>query len=358
MEPSLIPNGPAVQDRAGAGSLMIDGKKMFGIKHWLELTAERARSEVLVALRDNPFSLGPWGETLSQLKPLFLKSTVNLASIPQSAASLVALDGESTISLDWTLPLNERCQEMLFKRIRIHYEKATAIVDDPQHRSKYRMAEADLMNLRNLVCVWDQIRQFMSSRVTRFNEMDAAFRSGNTCDHELSLVLEQRPQQFAVSFLPSAQQAAVDSVKKQEEVVTMEVQKQRQEVRDVKWKYFQAALQRDQEILSTIQAAPKRLDALRHRKQMRWRIEQSQIGETVVKNYMDRFLRCQFIDKMEHGQLLINEYRAYVVPGFNHHKLYCWATYLRHNYIWGGKMMYGVDNFHNLNIPHCITCIY
>jgi hypothetical protein len=105
MEPSLIPNGPAVQDRAGAGSLMIDGKKMFGIKHWLELTAERARSEVLVALRDNPFSLGPWGETLSQLKPLFLKSTVNLASIPQSAASLVALDGESTISLDWTLPL-------------------------------------------------------------------------------------------------------------------------------------------------------------------------------------------------------------------------------------------------------------
>ena len=99
--------------------------------------------------------------------------------------------------------------------------------------------------------------------------------------------------------------------------MTLEVQKQRQELRDAKWRYFQAALQRDQEILQTVQAAPKRLDALRHRKQMAWRVEQSQIGERIVKGYLEKHLRCDLVEKVEHGQLKVNEFRSFVVPGYD-----------------------------------------
>jgi len=300
------------EDRSGAGSLVIDGKKMFAIKHWMELTGDGARSQVQTALRDNPFQYGPWGETLSVLKPLFLKSVMNMASIPQSATSMSPLEGEATITLDWTLPMDEWSQEILFQRIRLHFDKATAIVMESQDRRRYRMNEQDLMNLRNLVCLWKQVREFLKTRIPNFEDLDSAIKTGNTMDQELQGVLEQRPHQFAVSFLPQAQQAAMETVKKQEEVVTMEVQKQRQELRDCKWKYFKAALLRDQELLATIQAAPKRLEALRHRKHMHWKVEQSQQGERVVNAYMTQCLRTENVEKVEHGQLKINEFRQFV----------------------------------------------
>ena len=64
----------------------------------MELTGDAARAQVLIALKDNPFQYGPWGEPLSMMKPLYLKSVVNLTSIPQTSASLVPLEGEATIT--------------------------------------------------------------------------------------------------------------------------------------------------------------------------------------------------------------------------------------------------------------------
>lgn len=55
------------EDRSGAGSLVIDSKKMFAIKHWMELTCDGARTQVQIALWGNPFQYGPWGEPLSVL---------------------------------------------------------------------------------------------------------------------------------------------------------------------------------------------------------------------------------------------------------------------------------------------------
>ena len=242
-----------------------------------------------------------------------MKSTVTLATVPQAATGMVPLEGEATLSVNWSLPMDEWSQEMLFRRIRLHFQKATAIVEDSQDRKKYRMSEEDLLGLRNLVCVWSQLRNFLSTRIPNYQALEAAITSGNTADQELQPLLEHRPCQFAPSFLPSSQQAAMDNVKKQEEVVTLEAQKQQLELRDLKWKYFKSALVRDQEILATIQAAPKRLEALRHRKQMAWKVEQSQQGERLVKAYMAKYLRTEFVEKMEHAQLKINEYRQFVV---------------------------------------------
>lgn len=301
-----------LQDRIGAGSLMIDGKKMFGIKHWMEQTADLAREQVMISLKDHPFAYGPWGEPLAIMKPLFLKSSMQWTSVPQS--TLTPLEGETTIPLDWSLQMGEDAQVLLFTRLRLHFDKATAIVSDPQDRRKYRMCESDLLTLRNLACLWDQVKAFLSTRIPNFKELGEMLMAGNAADHELMPVLDQRPAVFAVSFLPSAQQTALDNVKKQEEVVTIEAQKQRLELRDAKWKYFGAALARDQELLRTVQLAPQKLAALRHRKQMAHKLEQARIGERLVNSYLQKYLRSEVVEKVEHGQLKINEFRSFVAP--------------------------------------------
>ncbi|CAK9095526.1 Uncharacterized protein SCF082_LOCUS44871, partial [Durusdinium trenchii] len=302
-------------DRIGAGSLVIDSKKLWAIKHWMEQTCDAAREEVMISLKDNAFAFGPWGESLSIMKHLFMKSTIS--NLQCSTSSLSPLEGESTIPLDWTLPMWSHAQTMLFRRIRLHFEKATAIVEDAQDRRKYRMSESDLLSLRNVLCLWAQVRDFLSTRLPNFTSLEEALMKGNGADHELEQILQQRPAVFAVSFLPCAQQSALEDVKKHEEVVTLEAQKQRLELRDAKWKYFAAALNRDQQVLRMILSAPAKLEALKHRKQMAWRIEQAQVGERVVKSYLEKFLRCDVVEKMEHGQLKVNEYRSFVAATCN-----------------------------------------
>ena len=53
--------------------------------------------------------------------------------------------------------------------------------------------------------------------------------------------------------------------------------------------------------------------ALRHRKQMAWRLIQARNGEKLVKSYMDKFLRADIVPKVELAQQKINEFRSFVV---------------------------------------------
>lgn len=70
--------------------------------------------------------------------------------------------------------MDESAQEVLFQRIRLHFDKATAIVMESQDRRRYRMNEQDLMNLRNLICLWKQVRDFLKTRVPNFEDLDGS----------------------------------------------------------------------------------------------------------------------------------------------------------------------------------------
>lgn len=301
-----------MEDRSGAGSLAIDGKKLFAIKHWMESTCPKAHQEVQISLKDAPFAYGPWGEPLSLMKGIFLDSGAN--QVLAETQGMTPLANEATIPLDWNLTLKPASQEMLFRRVRLQFEKSTAIVDDVADKRRYRMGEEELMNLRNLLCIWSQVSEFCSSRLDGFDKFQEALTSGSSVDAEFADIMLHRPPIFALSFLPRAQVAAVDEIKKQEEVVTMEAQRQRFELREARWKFFTAALERDQEKLRQVQGAPEKLQALRHRKMMAFKMEQAKAGERVIRSYMEQFLRCELVEKMEHGQLKMNEFRAYVVP--------------------------------------------
>lgn len=299
------------KDRSGSGSLLIDGKKSWAIKQWLECTAKAAIGEVLIAMKDAPFQYGPWGEPLSQMKFLFVGSTA--PPLATGDADVIPAYDEATITIDWNLPLTEEAQAMLFRRIRLQFERSTAIVDEVQDRRKYRMAEEDLLLLRNLLTLWCQLRVFCSTRLPDFVTFEQGLLTGNHKDAELRELLECRPPSFAMSMLPCCKQAALKEIKQQEENATLEVEKQRLEVREARWKYFCSALERDQQMLLQVQSAPTKLEALRHRKAMAWRLEQSQHGEKIVKAYMQRYLRTEIVDKVEHAQQQVNEYRSFVV---------------------------------------------
>ena len=298
------------QDKTGAGSLLLDSKKQYAIKHWLEKTSERATQQVMISMRDAPFSFGPWGETFSILSWLFLESTVDLLSVPD--CGLVPAAHEATIALDWSLPMTEESQTYLFTRVRMQFEKSTAIIENPADRRRYRLCEDDLMGLRNLMCLWSQIRAFCSTRLGTFPDFDHAITAGNSKDHELREILDQKPARFSLSMLPSAQKHALEEVRAAEEGATLEAETERLKVREARWHWFQAALTRDQVLLRQVVAAPEKIQAMKHRKQMSWRLVQAKNGEKVVRSYMDKFLHCEIVAKVELAQQKINEYRSFV----------------------------------------------
>ena len=125
--------------------------------------------------------------------------------------------------------------------------------------------------------------------------------------------MNSRPTQFGISMLPSAQREALESVRKQEEGQSLEVEKERLAVRDARWAFFQGALARDQEKLNMIQEAPAQIDALRHRKNMQWKLEQARQGEKVIKAYQEKYLRCDLVSQAALVQQKVNEFRSFVV---------------------------------------------
>lgn len=299
-----------MQDKSGSGTLLLDSKKTYAINHWFTLTCPEAKHEVSISLKDAPFQFGPWGEQLSIMRMLYIGSTTDLGSIAGSGMEPVAQ--EANISLDWTLPMSAESQGFLFRRIRLAFEKSTAIIVHAPDKRKYRMAEDALTTLRNLMCLWSQIRSFCSTRLDKFAELDEALKSGSSRDHELMCLLDNRPPSFAISMLPSAQREACEKARSVEEGACLQVEQERLKVRDARWQYFQAALGRDQETLKQIAEAPQKMATLKHRKAMQWRIGQAKSGEKAVKAYMEKFMRCMLVQKAEHAQQQFNEYRTFV----------------------------------------------
>ncbi|CAK9075739.1 unnamed protein product [Durusdinium trenchii] len=224
-----------------------------------------------------------------------------------------AKDSEASIPIDWSLPMSSLSQEMIFCRIRTNFERSTAIIQNPSDRKKYRQTEEELMSLRNLLCLWASVRDFCSTRLKDFHEFDKLIRTSTAKDIELREILESRPAVFAVSMLPSAQRQALEEARMQEEGISLDVEKERLKVRDARWTYFQSALERDQKLLMCVKEAPQKVEALRHRKAVAWRLQQAQLGEKVVNAYQDKFLRCDLVNKVELAQQKINEFRSFVV---------------------------------------------
>ena len=299
-------------ERSGAGSVMIDSKKAHAIRHWMDRCSPAARAVVYEALQDCPFQYGPWGEQLSQIGAIFLQSTGDLTC--GGSDGVAPLTHEDSVSVNWTLPLDEPSQTFLFKRIKLAFDRATAIIHDVRDKKKYRLKSEELTSLRNLCAFWSQVRSFCLTRIPDFDTFEAKLMNGNSMDDQFAEVLQTCPPQFSISMLPMTQIEAANELRRQEETVSLEAEQQRTELRAAKWKYFVSALGRDQKQLSLVAAAPSKLENLKHRKEMAWRVEQSKLGEKVVMAYSEKHLRCRQVKQMGHFHEVFHEYSNYVVP--------------------------------------------
>ena len=299
------------KERGGSGNLTIDGKKVWAIKHWMEKTSVKALEVVAKTLLDYPFQYGPYGEVFSLTTQMFLGSQAE-ETLANPEASLAPLTGEATISVDWLLPLDGDSQTWLFERIRLAYQKATMIVEEPREKKKYRMKAEEMLHLRSVLALWAQLRDFCSSRLTDFQEFDRKLKNSSVLDAQFADILEQRPKAFGISMLPVARESAAVETRAAEETATAEADKQRIELRAARWKYFTAALQRDQRQLELVIEAPAKLEALRHRREMAWRSEQAKLGEKLVLSYCEKYLKSVQVKKMELIHEQVHTHREFV----------------------------------------------
>ena len=257
---------------------------------------------------DIAFALGPCGESLAQIPWLFVGSTVTLTA--EGGEELTPLDGETWISLDWSLPLSPFAHNILFERIKADFETATGLVE-LKSKKRYRAKEPELMVTRNVIALYGQIKDHCGTKIA-CDTIESNLRSGNLADDDFAEILRLQPRNFGVSMLPSFKQKMVMEMQEKEASICLEVETSRLEVRNAKWTFFQAALKRDQMQLSTVAAAPAKLAAMQHRLEMRWREEQAASRERAIKAYMEKWLRVQSVEKVERMSKHVADYMRYI----------------------------------------------
>lgn len=301
----------SVQDGSGSGSVKIDNKKASAIKNWLEKTCSDVLCLVEACQHDVPFSSGPFGESLSLMPFLFLGSSSPISLAASANCGLEPLEGESTVHIEWELPLDAAAQSILFRRIRSDFECATSLVA-VKDKKRYRAKEPELQQLRNLVALWSQVKA-LCAHTFDAEAFEQKLASGNHVDEELAEVLLQKPVRFGTSMMPAQKQKIQEMSKSKDAAVHCEVEQQRLEVRSARWEFFRKALGQDQSQLQLVQSAPAKLAAIQRRAEAMWRQEQAALGEKAVKAWCNKFMRVVPVDKVDFVIGPINDFTNFIV---------------------------------------------
>ena len=183
-------------------------------------------------------------------------------------------------------------------------------------KCKYRLCGSDLDTIINLMCLWAQVEPFLKSLLPGqdVDNMTQKLVSGSSMDENLIPFIKDRPPKFSLSLMPSQKRLALDKKEEREQLVCLEVEQQRLEVRDAKMRYFSGALERDTAKLAVIKDLPAKLNAMLHRKRMASLQEQSDTGAKAVTGYAKKNMRVVKILNMQCLQAELVQYRKEVVP--------------------------------------------
>ena len=276
------PEVKAFSDNAaesGVGSIALDKRRKIAVKHWLEKTCTDAFDVVESSTHDLAFSMGAFGETVASYPFLFLGSTASgLSANP--ACTLKALDHEAFFTIDYKLPMTDLGQTMLFRRIQSNFVRETSMIP-AQHKKKYRMSEENLKQLRNLCCMFAQLVPHLTSRLPP-EQMDQWMKDiseSASRDEDIRFILDAAPQNFSLSMLPSSCALAQEQAQQREQAICLKVEKQRLDVLDAQWTYFQSGLKRDQCLIEKINMAPTKIATKLHQKEVKHMQNQARSGE-------------------------------------------------------------------------------
>jgi hypothetical protein len=299
----------------GGINISLDNKRQVAIRNWVERTSPSTWAVVEASQHDMPFNLGPIGETTASFTFLFMGSSVpNL--MPDTSCGLSSLDSEPFFTVDWTLPLGPDEQTILFKRILSDFGRQTACVAVAS-KKKYRATQADLMQLRNLIALWGQLKPHMTTRLPLPDVLawDASLsKSSSFRDDDLAFILQSRPITLSLSMLPSQKDVAQHEAHEKDQRICLDVETERISVRNARWGFFKAALKRDQHHLVQVKDVPRAIQALTHLKEVEQRSKQSSVGEQSVLTYAEKFLKVVHLPKMEIMQNELSKFVNHVVP--------------------------------------------
>lgn len=244
----------------------------------------------MASTHDLSWNFGPYGEGFGTYSFLFLGSQSQLeAAQPMEDDVSAPLPNEPCISIDWTLPMTASAQELLFSRIRSSFDKTTGTIPVGQ-KKKYRLTAEELLKLRNLCVLFDQVAGHLKSRLLpdQFLQWCNDMRTTSKRDEDFSCLIVARPPRFSLSMLPSQQEAAKVDMREVEQKKIEDKEAQQKEVLQAQWQFFCGALKRDHSKLEIVQAAPRLVRQKLHAKQVLHRSHQAKEGERACKGYQDR----------------------------------------------------------------------
>ena len=221
---------------------------------------------------------------------MFLGSTTEL--VCDMTCEWKPLEGEPYVELDYSLPLSDTCQAMIFKRVRTEFMKSTYLLPVTK-KKKYRPDAQHRLKLRNLLALFTKIKPYLLSRMllADVQAWENALQSGNDRDDDLLSVLINRPQCLALSMLPSQRKAAQELSDAKDQEVCQEVESQRLQVRAARFNYLQTALDRNTNILKQVRKVPQLVEQKTHQKIVHARSVQLVQGEAAVAGYSEKFAK-------------------------------------------------------------------
>lgn len=276
-------------NETGAGSISLDRRRKRAVKNWLEKTAKDAFRIVETSTHDIPFSMGPFGESMAAYQFLFLGSTASGLAVDHTC-DLRPLDKEPFIPIDWTLPMSELAQTILFKRIVSAFNRETSMVAATS-KKKYRLSMENAQSLRNMVCLFAQLYPHLQSRLPapHCEKWLEEFSNSALHDEDMRFLLESAPASVALSMLPSSKAAAQEQAHQKEQTICLAVEKQRLDVISAQWTYFKSGLERDQVLLEKVKDVPQKIAAKLHQKRVKQTMAQAKQGEAGDPKRSDHF---------------------------------------------------------------------
>jgi hypothetical protein len=165
--------------------LIVGDKKSKTIEHFLTCSTQAFWDSVDKHLDAVPLKNSAWSEKMWQLPWIWMKSTIPIDEA--SITDVIAPAGESSVELNWALPLNQAAHEALAIRVSKDYARMTAVVQNPEKKKQFRKKEADLMLTRNCLAFWfqPQVRDLNKSMLSResFQEYEETDRENEHHEH-------------------------------------------------------------------------------------------------------------------------------------------------------------------------------
>ena len=260
------------------------------VKNLFSRTSNAAFEVLLQSTHDIAWAFGPFGEVFGTYSFAFLGSSLPLESgSPMDDCIPSPLPNEPCVTIDWSLPMTDSAQVILFQRILAHWNRSTANFPVAM-KKKYRLSAEEVQDLRHRIVLFDQLLPHIKTRMApeKVDEWLAEVSSSSKRDADLQQLLTSRPPRFAMSMLLSEQESAKKDLLDTEQKRIEDKEAQQAEVDAAQWSFFKGALKRDHGKVEQAQAAPRLVRQKLHQKQVQQRAKLATEGEHACKGYQDR----------------------------------------------------------------------